>query len=279
MAGRSLFPQGLKRKRICLLNRQSFSRHIKPKPALIVLVTLILLWAILAWLVADPITLPSPAKTWYAFLSINNRDQLWYHLPITLLRVLFSVILAMSLGTVIGLMMGRYPRFNDYAEPVIGLLLNMPALIIAILSYLFIGFNEFALVFAVSLNKIPMVAITMREGMRTLNPDIAAVAHLYHMPKSAYLRHVAWPQLMPYFTSSLRNGLALIWKIILVFEFLGRPNGIGFEIQKYFQLFRVDMILAYSLSFIVVMMLIDRFLVAPWDQKMQKWRKAYAYSY
>lgn len=249
------------------------------KPEIVVLLALILLWEIAARFVNDPILLPGPWRVLQAIASINNREQLWHNLPITMFRVLASVATAMFVGILLGVMMGMSNGFNRYAEPVITILLNMPALIIAILAYLFIGFNEIALIFAVSINKIPMVTINIREGVRRLNPDINAVAHIYHMPKGNYLRHVLWPQILPFVSTSLRNGLALIWKIILVFEFLGRPSGIGFEIQKYFQLFRVDMILAYSLVFIAVMMLVEWLLVAPWDRKMQKWREAYAYSY
>jgi NitT/TauT family transport system permease protein len=42
-----------------------------------------------------------------------------------------------------------------------------------------------------------------------------------------------------HFAASARAGLALIWKIVLVVEFLGRSNGIGFQIYLYFQLFEV----------------------------------------
>ncbi len=248
-------------------------------PEIVVLLALLLLWGLAAFWVGDPILLPGPLDVGRAILDINNSEQLWFHLPITFMRVLASVILAMGVGIFIGILMGYYSGFNRYCEPIINILLNMPALIVAILSYLFIGFNEFALVFAVALNKIPMVTITIREGVRTLNPDINAVAHLYQMPKGRYLRHILWPQILPFISTALRNGLALIWKIILVFEFLGRPSGVGFEIQKYFQLFRVEYILAYALVFIALMMLIEWLLIAPWDRKMQKWRKTYAYSY
>ena len=66
------------------------------------------------------------------------------------------------------------------------------------------------------------------------------------------LRHVILPQLTPYLFAAARSGLALIWKIVLVVELLGRSNGVGFQIQIYFQLFDVTLILAYTLAFILV---------------------------
>lgn len=258
---------------------KTFQSLNKAKPTIIVLSALLLLWALLAWLVADPITLPSPWRVWQGIVKIALNGALWTNTSITFLRVLASVILSMGIGVVLGMIMGYYEKANAYLEPVIVIFLNMPALIVAIMAYLYIGFNEISLIVAVSFNKIPMVAVTIREGVRARNPDIDAVAHLYHMRRGPYLWAVLWPQLLPFVSTSVRNGLALIWKIILVFEFLGRPSGVGFEIHKNFQLFKVDMILAYSFAFIALMMVIEWCIVAPWDRKMQKWRKTYAYSY
>ena len=65
------------------------------------------------------------------------------------------------------------------------------------------------------------------------------------------------PQLAPIIAAAARGGIALIWKIVLVVEFLGRSNGIGFKIHLYFQLFDVAMVLVYALSFVAVMLLIE----------------------
>ena len=61
---------------------------------------------------------------------------------------------------------------------------------------------------------------------------------------------------------------------MLVVEFLGRSDGIGFKIHLYFQLFDVGMLLAYALSFIVVMLAIEGLLVRPWEAQATRWRRA-----
>jgi len=63
--------------------------------------------------------------------------------------------------------------------------------------------------------------------------------------------------MFPYVISAARSGLSIIWKIVLVVEFLGRPNGIGFQIHLYFQLFDVGMVLAYAVSFIIIMLIVE----------------------
>ena len=86
------------------------------------------------------------------------------------------------------------------------------------------------------------------------------------------LRHVVLPTLAPYIAAAARSGLSLVWKIVLVVELLGRPNGVGFEIGIAFQLFDVTRILAYALAFVVVIMAIETFLVQPLERRVSRWR-------
>ena len=70
------------------------------------------------------------------------------------------------------------------------------------------------------------------------------------------------------------SGVAVIWKIVLVVEFLGRSSGIGFQIHLYFQLFDVAMVLVYALSFIAVMLCVEWALLQPWERRVRRWRLA-----
>ena len=126
------------------------------------------------------------------------------------------------------------------------------------LAYIWFGLNEAAAIGAVAVNKIPNVVVTMREGARALDPRYARNGHRLSLQRrSTALRHILLPQLQPYLAAASRSGIALIWKIVLVVELLGRSNGVGFQIYLYFQLFDVAAILAYTLAFVAIMLLIE----------------------
>jgi NitT/TauT family transport system permease protein len=98
------------------------------------------------------------------------------------------------------------------------------------------------------------------------------MAQVFAVPRWKALRHVVLPQLAPYIAAAARSGLSLVWKIVLIVELLGRPNGVGFEIGTAFQLFDVTTILAYALSFVVVILLIETLLVQPLERRVSRWR-------
>jgi len=86
------------------------------------------------------------------------------------------------------------------------------------------------------------------------------------------MRKVYLPQLYPYFMSATRAGLALIWKIVLVVELIGRSNGVGFQLGVYFQFFDIANILAYTASFVAVVMAVEAFAIRPLEQSLTRWR-------
>lgn len=229
-----------------------------------------------AWVIGShlvgPRLLPSPQAVALAIIHEARSGALGFNLGITLLRVAASFTLAMALGTVIGLAMGRNPVVNRLADPWLVVLLNLPALVIIVLAYVWAGLTEIAALVAVALNKLPIAIVTVREGARALDPALDEMATVFRMSGWVRLRHVIIPQLAPYLAAATRSGLSLVWKIVLIVELLGRPNGVGFEIGVAFQLFDVTRILAYALTFVVVMLAIETFLVQPFERHVSRWR-------
>ena len=216
----------------------------------------------------DPVTVLA-----FAGREIAN-GELPYHLAVTLARVAAAFVIAMALGIFFGLVMGRSRVVNAVGEPWLILLLNAPALIVIVLAYIWIGLTEVAAIAAVALNKIPNVTVTIREGARALDVPLLEMARSYRFSRARMLRHVILPQLGPYIAASARSGIALIWKIVLVVELLGRSNGIGFQIHLFFQMFDVRAILAYTLVFVAIMLLIEFAIVQPFEKRVSRWRQA-----
>lgn len=232
------------------------------------------LWVAAAWIAADPMTLPSPGAVAVTLAGEAETGALWRHMAATVLRVAWAFALAMGIGAGLGILFGLMPRLNRWADPWIVVALNLPALVVIVLCYLWIGLNEVAAVVAVSFNKMATVLVTVREGTKALDPRVAEMARVFGMRRAAVLRHVILPQLAPYLAASARNGLAIIWKLVLVVEFLGRSSGVGFQIHYYFQLFDVAHVLAYALSFVALMLALEYAAVQPLERRAARWRAA-----
>jgi NitT/TauT family transport system permease protein len=232
---------------------------------------IIALWQVAA-LFSDPHRLPGPGPVVLVMLEEARRGSLFLNLGATLARVAAAFALAMSLGCAIGYVMGRNRLADKILDPWLVVLLNLPALVVIVLAYVWAGLNEAAAIGAVALNKLPGAVVMTREGARALDPMLDEMAQVFHLPLKARLRHVVLPQLAPYLAAATRSGLSLVWKIVLVVELLGRSNGVGFEINLAFQLFDVRLLLAYALPFVAIMLGVETFLVQPLERHVSRWR-------
>ncbi|MBC8130746.1 MAG: ABC transporter permease [Rhizobiaceae bacterium] len=233
---------------------------------------LILLWWVAAVLTEAPRHFPGPQAVFAIMAAETASGALPYHLGMTLLRVVAAFVLAMAIGSAIGIALGLSRRANRFFDPWVILLLNVPALVVIVLAYIWVGLNEIAAIGAIAVNKIPNVVVTLREGARALDRQLSEMATVYRFSRLDRLRHIVLPQLQPYLATASRTGLSLIWKIALVVELLGRSNGVGFQIATYFSLFDVAGILAYTLAFVAVMLVAEFALVQPLEARATRWR-------
>lgn len=228
-------------------------------------------WQMVA-MIADTTLLPTPVTVLRQFWVYCLSGELPYNLGVTLFRVTVSFILAMLIGTAIGIVMGRSRRSDLVLDGLLVLGLNIPALVTIILCYIWFGLTEVAAISAVAVNKIPTVVVMVREGARAVDPRLLAVGQAYRLPPTRILMRIYLPQLYPYLMGAARSGLALIWKIVLVVELLGRSNGVGFKLSVYFQFFDITSILAYTLAFAAVVLVVEELLMRPVERRLTRWR-------
>jgi NitT/TauT family transport system permease protein len=242
----------------------------KTLPTLSILVFLCL-WQLLAWYLHSSL-LPLQQTVAHVFFAHCQSGELPYHLGVTLLRLLVSFFISMSIGCIIGVALGRNDKLNAFFDHWLVIFLNVPALVTIILCYVWFGLSESAAILAVVINKVPNVIVTLREGTRALDKELLNMAKSYQFSQFKTLRHVILPQLHPFLMSATRSGIALIWKIILMVELLGRSNGMGYQLHLFFQWFDIASILAYTIAFVGVIQLIEFALLKPIDNIAKRWR-------
>lgn len=234
-------------------------------------VGLIVIWQSVVSLV-EPELLPSPLEVINSLWQHSESGELPHHLGITLGRIAISFSIAMVLGSVLGILMGRFRYLDLWLDSLTTLALNIPALVTIILCFIWFGLNEVAALTAVIVNKTPNIAVTLREGARAVDTQLLAVGKAYRLPLTRQLIHVYLPQLYPYFLAAARSGLALVWKIVLVVELLGCSSGVGFQLSLFFQFFDITSVLAYTLAFACIIFAVEAGILRPWERRVLRWR-------
>ena len=102
------------------------------------IITFFLIWHISSMFV-DIDLLPGPSDVSKKIVEEAQSSELFFHTLITLKRVTISFIIAMLVGTFFGIYMGRNEKANVALDDWLVLGLNVPALVIIILCYVWFG--------------------------------------------------------------------------------------------------------------------------------------------
>src|SRR4051794_29588394 len=93
----------------------------------------------IAAVLAGSAKLPPPSAVLAVAVAEARSGALFLHVGVTLARVAFAFILAMAVGSALGYLMGRSRLANRLGDPWLILLLNLPALVVIVLAYIWAG--------------------------------------------------------------------------------------------------------------------------------------------
>lgn len=215
---------------------------------------------------------PSPILVAQEIWQQASAGPLLVDLGRTLARAAIAFVCAMLLGTAIGIAFGRLRWVDRLFSGWLLVGLNLPAIVVAIVLYIWLGLTELSLILAVIINKLPLVVATVREGVRSFSRDYDELGAVFRLSAWRRFRLIFMPQLTPYVLAAARTGLSLIWKIVLVFEVLGSDGGVGYRVSVMFQFFDIAGILAYTTSFILLVLAFEYGVLRPVERRVLQWR-------
>ena len=231
---------------------------------------------LLVWKVASlfflPMVLPGPDALLARMLEIYGSPASYNVIGQTLLQIGEGFVLSMLIGIALGLPMGLRRSIEMFFDSWIMVLLTFPAVCWAFLSVLWFGLSQIGAILTIVLIVFPFVTMNIWSGTKAIEKSLIEMGQVYRADRALMLRKVLIPQLMPYVFSSLRIALSLSWKIALVAEAFGAGGGVGRELVNWFQETRVDMMLAWGASFMIIMVLIDLLVFRTWARRTFAWR-------
>ena len=178
----------------------------------------------------------------------------------------------MAAGLPLGFLMGRSTFMNSYLSLPMFVLGNVPGLTYAVFALVIFGVGPGGPIVVSALVAVPFIAINVAEGVRSVDGDLLRMCEAFERSPRDVLRHVYLPAVSAFILVGVRYGFAMAWKVEALTEVFGAQNGVGFMIRKAYQEFQVDDMLAWTMLFVIVMILIERGLVYL-EHRLFAWRK------
>ena len=240
---------------------------------------LIILWYFAAILMADAEVLPGPLAIAYAIVGVVTEPgpegrSAFFHVGITLGRTFITFGVAMALGIAIGLAMGLRKTIEYSMMSLIPLALTMPTILMVFLAVMWFGFNEIGSLVAVVGVVTPYVAVNIFQGAQAMDKSVIDMATVFRADKKMMIRKVYIPQLLPYIFSAFRFAFGMTWKIVALAETFGIKYGIGYMFFFWFEQFNMELVLAWIIMFVILMLALEHGVFARLEHAAFKWRPA-----
>jgi ABC-type nitrate/sulfonate/bicarbonate transport system permease component len=199
-------------------------------------------------------------------------ENLYVQFGITLMRLTIGFVIALVLGTIIGLAMGMSKAVDAFFHDWVMGVLAMPALVYALFLGLALGFTNVGPIVAVVLAGAPFVIINIREGVRNTPKELIDMARSFEVPQNKITRHVLLPSLMPFFFAAIRYAYAVGWKGLVITEVFASDRGMGWTIKFWYDANRAHGVIGYALFFIIFALALEKLVFDPLADRAFKWR-------
>ena len=148
----------------------------------------------------------------------------------TLTAVAEGLAIALAIGTIIGLLMGRSPMFERAIRHYVNGFYAVPMIIVLPLFSLWFGYSPATRIATIIFAAIFSIIINVADGARSVPREILEVARSFRSGRVRMLGEIVLPASMPYLLAGFRlaAGRALIGAVVA--EFFISVGGLGYFI-------------------------------------------------
>jgi NitT/TauT family transport system permease protein len=218
--------------------------------------------------------LPSPATTLSALVDMLGTERFWSAMQTTLTRAVIGFLLALVIGTMIGVLVARVRPLRLAVGSLITGLQTMPSIAWFPFAILLFGLTEQAILFVVILGAAPSIANGVINGIDHIPPSYLRLGQVLGAGTVALYRDIALPAAMPGYLAGLTQGWAFAWRSLMAGELLviiAEKPSLGANLEFARQFSKAPELLATMLVILVIGMIVDG-LFSSFSRRMRRRR-------
>ncbi|WP_419507639.1 ABC transporter permease [Blautia sp.] len=191
----------------------------------------LILWEISArfgWI--DSFIFSSPSEIWITFLKMLKDQSLFTHIGITLAETLVSFVFTVLLGIGTAVLLWTCPRLSHVLEPYLVVLNSLPKSALAPLLIVWLGANIRTIIVAGISVAIFGSIINLYTGFREVDPEKQKLIQTLGGSKKDELTKIVLPSSVPLILSVMKVNIGLCLVGVIIGEFIGARQGLGYLI-------------------------------------------------
>ncbi|WP_405593286.1 ABC transporter permease [Streptomyces sp. NBC_01092] len=206
--------------------REALTRKVLPPVTAVALVLVV--WQLLVWAEVVPeYKLPSPSDVWgevrEAWLQGTLLDYIWTSVS----RGLLGFLLALAIGTPLGLLVARVKFVRAAIGPILSGLQSLPSVAWVPPAVLWLGLNNSMMYAVILLGAVPSIANGLVAGIDQIPPLFLRAGRTLGATGLSEARHVVMPAALPGYLAGLKQGWAFSWRSLMAAEIIASSPDLG----------------------------------------------------
>lgn len=241
-------------------------------------VVLIIVWQLVYWVGTSSLGLwksyafPSPLMVLESCISLIQKGTLFQALLYSIVRGILGFGLAIVIGFVLGVLLSLSEGLHKCLHPFLLGLQTLPSICWVPFAILWFGLDESAIIFVVVMGSAFSIALSVRNGIRNVNPLWIKVARTMGSNQKQLYRKVIVPAAMPAFVEGLRQGWSFAWRALMSGEVMSATVGLGHTLMMGRDLADINQVMLIMIVIVVIGIVIDRFVFRQIEESMLKKR-------
>jgi NitT/TauT family transport system permease protein len=234
------------------------------------IITLALLWEI-AGRMMDSTLIPPLSKIASAWLRLLMNGKLLENLAMSLWTLAAGFLLAVTLGVIIGVLMGRFSQVEHFLDLYINALMSAPMTAFVPLLIMWFGLGVQSRIAVVFLFAFFVIVINTMTGVKQVDRIFVEMARSFGAKELEVFFKVVLPAAMPAIMAGISIGMGRAVKGMVTAEMLLTLTGVGGMIMQYGSAFATDALFAVILTILMVAMIAMQ-LVKILDRRLTGWK-------
>ena len=219
----------------------------------------------------DTTLIPPLSKIASAWLRLLMNGKLLENLAMSLWTLVAGFLLAVALGIIIGVLMGRFRQVEHFLDLYINALMSAPMTAFVPLLIMWFGLGVESRIAVVFLFAFFVVVINTMTGVKEVDRIFVEMARSFGAKELEVFFKVVLPAAMPAIMAGISIGMGRAVKGMVTAEMLLTLTGIGGMIMQYGSAFATDALFAVILTILIVAMIAMK-LVKILDRRLTGWK-------
>lgn len=255
--------------------RETLRRKVLPPVTAIAVVLVV--WQLLVWAGVVPgYKLPSPADVWgevrTAWLQGTLLDSIWTSVS----RGLFGFLLALAIGTPLGLLVARVRFVRSAIGPILSGLQSLPSVAWVPPAVIWLGLNDSMMYAVILLGAVPSIANGLVAGVDQIPPLYLRAGRTLGATGLRGAWHIVMPGALPGYLAGLKQGWAFSWRSLMAAEIIASSPDLGVGLGQLLENGRnnssMSQVFLAILLILVVGIAVDLLIFSPLERRVLRGR-------